>query len=55
MWKIYFEDTKGKIVDEIDFNSFEKAKLVFEALVLQDFAKAVLTKENGTFIDQKTR
>lgn len=55
MWKIYFENARGKTVDELDFGNFRKAREVFDALVLQDFAKAVLCKADGTFLDLKTR
>lgn len=55
MWYIYFENTKGKVVDKLDFGNFRKARDVFDALVLQDFAKAVLTRQDGTFLDQKSR
>lgn len=55
MWVIHFEDGKGRKVDSLEFNNFRKARECFDALVLQDFAKAVLCRENGTLLDLKTR
>jgi len=55
MWNIFFENSKGKVVDQLEFAKFSKAREVFDALVLQDFAKAVLTREDGTLLDLKTR
>lgn len=54
-WKITFEDGKGNRVDELEFTAFPKARATFDALVLQDFAKAVLTRGDGLFMDMKVR
>ena len=55
MWKILFEDSKGNVVDEVPFSNYNKAKDCFQALVLQDFAKAALCREDGTLMDLKVR
>jgi hypothetical protein len=54
-WKIVFEDGKGNRVDELEFTDFRKARANFDSLVLQDFAKAVLTRGDGLFMDVKDR
>lgn len=55
MWKICVENARGKVVDELKFTKFRKAREVFDALVLQDFAKAALIREDGTLLEIKTR
>jgi hypothetical protein len=54
-YKIVFENTAGAAVDELDFGNIRKAREVFEALVLKDFARAILMQEDGTTLDSKVR
>jgi len=55
MWKICFEDEFKNVVEEIEFTAFRKARDCFDALVLEDFAKAVLIREDGTFLALKEK
>ena len=55
MWKICFEDNTKKVVDEIEFTSFRQAREFFDKLVLNDFAKAVLIRKDGTFLALKEK
>lgn len=54
-YKIVFENSAGQVVDELDFKNMKKAREVFEALVLKDFARAILMQENGELLDSKVR
>lgn len=55
MWKICFEDETKTVVDELEFRNYRKAQECFDALVLQDFAKAVLIRADGTFLALKEK
>lgn len=55
MWKIYFEDETGTVVDELEYNNYGKARAAFDALNLRTYQKAVLTREDGTFLDLKEK
>lgn len=54
-WNILFENDQGDVVDQLNFGNYRKAVEVFEALVLKDFYTAVLVREDGTFLNLKTR
>lgn len=53
-YRIVFENAAGDTVDELDFGNINKAREVFEALVLKDFARAILM-EDGDMLDSKVR
>ena len=55
MWKICFEDKNETVVDELEFTNYRKARECFDALVLRDFATAVLIREDGTLLDLKEK
>jgi hypothetical protein len=55
MWKICFEDNNRDVVDYLEFNHYRKARECFDALVLKDFAKAVLIRDDGTFLALKEK
>ena len=55
MWKICFEDDAGVVVDTLEYDSYSKAKRNFDELFLTHYQKAVLIREDGTFLALKEK
>jgi hypothetical protein len=53
-YKIVFENSAGDTVAELEFGNIRKAREVFEALVLRDFARAILV-EDSAVLSSKVR